>query len=239
MRIGLRHVVVTGLAAAVIAAFGPPAGAAPTATVSPPLADGLAGPLQIDVAPNGNVLVGQDFGGKLSLVGRAGGVADLLSASAEIAGVANGLFGIKLYTYWPQTMTPDGPVPAGDAELRYLDRKGREHTIADLTAYEEQHNPDSHQHYGLQGSVPTACSDGWPVEEAGPPSYDGGIDSHPYALASTVFGTFVADAAGNDILFVDLFGHVSTVAVLPPVPMTITAEVAAGFGLPDECVGLT
>ena len=47
----------------------------------------------------------------------------------------------------------------------------------------------------------------------------------------------VADAGGNDLLKVDNKGHVSTLAVLPRQPVTLTAGVATALGLPDCVVG--
>ena len=54
-------------------------------------------------------------------------------------------------------------------------------------------------------------------------SYTGEKDSHPYAVAGLRDGSWlVADAGGNDILRVDPMGHISTFAVLPAQPLTIT-----------------
>ena len=48
-----------------------------------------------------------------------------------------------------------------------------------------------------------------------------------------------ADAAGNDLLRVSPNGRVSTLAVLPPQPVSITAGLAAGLHLPACVVGAT
>ena len=52
-------------------------------------------------------------------------------------------------------------------------------------------------------------------------------------------GWAVADAGGNDILRVDRRGHVSTIAVLPPQPTTLSAEQVAGVGAPACLAGAT
>ena len=49
----------------------------------------------------------------------------------------------------------------------------------------------------------------------------------------------VADAGGNDILRVDRRGQVSTIAVLPRQPVTLTAEQVAGMGAPACLAGAT
>ena len=71
-----------------------------------------------------------------------------------------------------------------------------------------------------------------PDPEGPPPTYTGIIDSHPYASAATRKGVYVADAAGNDVLQVSRKGKVRTVAVLPPQPLVVTADLAKGKGSP-------
>ena len=58
-------------------------------------------------------------------------------------------------------------------------------------------------------------------------------------LPSGAHKWYIADAGGNDIISVSSKGNVSTVAVLPPQPFVVTAEAAAGVGLPDCTIGLT
>ncbi len=48
----------------------------------------------------------------------------------------------------------------------------------------------------------------------------------------------VADAGGNDLLKVDKTGKISVISVLPRQPYTVTADAAAGLGLPDCVVGV-
>jgi hypothetical protein len=50
---------------------------------------------------------------------------------------------------------------------------------------------------------------------------------------------YVADAAANAIFDVSSNGDIRTVAVLPPQPIVVTAEIAAAQHLPDCVVGLT
>ena len=61
-------------------------------------------------------------------------------------------------------------------------------------------------------------------------------------MTPTLFGWYVADAAANDILFVNWFGQVKTVAVLPPQPpVVVTAEAVAASEtpLPTCIIGTT
>jgi DNA-binding beta-propeller fold protein YncE len=106
-------------------------------------------------------------------------------------------------------------------------------------AYEASKNPDAGAEYGFLDLEPS-CAATVPPAVADPQPYPGVVESHPYAVASTLLGfTFVADAAANDILVVTPWGTVRTVAVLPPVRIAITADIATRTGLPPCTVGAT
>lgn len=180
-------------------------------------------PLQMDVGPTGRILVTQDT--KVSVVDPRGNVTDLVDTSpAGPGGVAFSPYGGVLYT------TSD--FDAGKHLLKYRATSGRTTTLADLGAYETAKNPDRVNTYGIQG-LSSTCAAQIP-DELKPflLPYKGGVDSHPYALAATPVGVFVAEAGGNDVLFVDWFGHISTTAVLPPRPIRLTPAGAAANGLP-------
>src|SRR5690606_15925088 len=104
---------------------------------------------------------------------------------------------------------------------------------ADLHAYEEVHNPDQVNAYGI--TDPDSCMAGDPRA-----TYTGLIDSHAYNVTSYRGDWLVADAGANTIMKVSDRGQISTVAVLPPVPVTITAQIAEMLGgLPDCALGDT
>jgi hypothetical protein len=102
---------------------------------------------------------------------------------------------------------------------------------ADTTAYEAQNNPDQVNTYGGEAGTCLADILGGP--------YAGMLDSHAYSVTSFQGGWVVADAGANDILAVDDSGNISTVAVLPAQPLVVTADMAAGLGLPDCTIGAT
>ncbi len=216
-------VAVAGLA---VLASAMPASAGGKAVVSPPIAEHpLAGPLQFEVEPNGTILVGQSFSGTVSSIGRDGKVTDLFN-DPGVDGVSAGAFGTVIYTH----TDPD----AGVAELRLRTPFGQTKTIASTLDYEKRKNPDQGQTYGLIG-LTDECAAQLPPDLA---KYTGIVDSHPYAVTPVPFGWLVADAAGNDILFVDWFGGVHTAAVLPPQPpVLVTAGAAEANGLPPCVVG--
>jgi hypothetical protein len=211
------------------AAKPPPAG-----TVTD-IASGLAGPLQIEVGPSGTVYAAESFSGTLRLIDRAGNVSDPLAVNptGEIGGVAQ-RGNIVAYT------TNDRDVDTFEATASTLVslRKGVPVMTVDLLAYELSNNPDQVNTYGFESISPECAAELPP--EIGPANYTGALDSHPYALSSAPDGGwYVAEAGGNAILHVSSSGDVSTVAVLPPQPATVTPEGAGVLDLPDCAIGLT
>lgn len=88
---------------------------------------------------------------------------------------------------------------------------------ADVHAYEVATNPDLGNEYGA------------PCQAGG---VTGGlIDSHVYAVAAYDGAWLVADAGANALFRVTDAGAISTVAVLPPVPLRLTAEAIGMLGL--------
>ncbi|HEX8488890.1 MAG TPA: ScyD/ScyE family protein [Propionibacteriaceae bacterium] len=110
---------------------------------------------------------------------------------------------------------------------------------ADLAAYEARVNPDRIRSYGVDN--PSQCvRDAFEdMENGAPVNYTGLVDSHPYAVASYGRKWVVADAGGNDLLWVDRRGRISTAAVLPRQPLRITTAIANSLGLPGCVVGVT
>lgn len=230
MRRLIPLLVLTGLFTAASLA---PAGAA--ATVSDPIIQGLAGPLGLAVTSDGTVYVSQTFAGLLTSVGPNGGAKVIASSSdpnASIAGVAaTGKSNI--------TFTLSGE-DNGDyiGLIQRVQPNGTVKTIGDPGTYEETRNPDRRNSYGFQG-LTAECAASVPEEIGGFP-YKGMVDSNAYAVALMPDGAMmVADAGGNDIVRVDNKGRIRTVAILPPVPVTVTEDIAAMFGLPECTVGAT
>jgi hypothetical protein len=233
----LGSAVIIGLGAIVVGTGQASAGGGHAPKVSAPLAEGLAGPLQIDVGRDGKVLVGQSFSGTVSTVDRKGNVSDLFHDGVD--GVEYGrAWGSVVYTH-SELAEPGAPPPPGfvpKAELRMRDAHGETTVIADLLAYEAANNPDGGQEYGAFG-LSDECAAQIPPEVPLVP-YEGIVDSHPYAVTDVNGGWLIADAGANAILFVSTEGDVKTIAVLPPqAPVTITAEAAEANDLPPCLVG--
>lgn len=227
----VRGALVALAAAALAAPLAAPAHAA-SGDVSEPIVTGLSGPLGLAVAPDGTVYVAQAFGdpenGVPSTLDRVEDDGTLTTVASsmdgEIAGpdaMSPGNGRAKL-TYVTTGGNEQGPF----AGLRWVRPSGRLSKVADLLAHEENENPDGDVHYGFS-DLPADCAE--QVED--PPIFGGGegysgiVESHPYATAVGADGTrYVADAAGNTVLKVTRSNRVSTLAVLPPQEITVTAE---------------
>jgi hypothetical protein len=203
-------------------------------TLSAPIAEGLAGPLQLAVDKR-TVYVSQAFAGLLTKIGRNGNRTDVASnPGGEIAGVDVGSHHDLVYT--SSNADENGPTAAG---LYRLKKDGSTSLLRDILAWESEKNPDQVNTYGLQTND-AACLAQWPTAEAGPAQYMGIIESHPYSVAVEGRHNYVADAAANAIFDISKNGgRIRTVAVLPPQPTVITAEAATANGLPACTVGLT
>lgn len=238
MRLTPRSTITALLAAAALAAGATPAAASAT-TANPthqrpgtdpvPVADGLVTPLSLAVTGRGDVYVTQNFAGLLTRIDRDGTRTDLVSAApAAVEGVSVDHGTVT----W--TQRTDENFAATSSVLFRMARDGSV-TQVDLLAYETAANPDSVNTYGIQG-LDGACAATIPAELA--PfllPYQGQLDTHAYGTTTLHGTTYIADAGANAVLAVSADGVVSTVAVLPPTAIVLTAEKAAAFGL-DPCV---
>ncbi|UWX98402.1 ScyD/ScyE family protein [Arthrobacter zhaoxinii] len=210
---------------------------APVAGEVTTVADGLNSPLSFAVGRRGTLDVAQSFIGLLTRV-TGGGEPEVLAAEPEGYGVA-GVSRARGTTYYTAgigagTYNPETTI----ALLKSVDRDGNVETVADIAAYEFAENPDSINTYGFEEALPAECAAQLPPTLA-PAPYTGLTDSNPVASLPSRDGVFVADAGMNALVLAGYDGSVSTVAVLPPIPFTVTAETAGAFGLPECIVGLT
>lgn len=194
------------------------------------VASGLAGPLVFEVDGR-DLTVGQAFAGLLTAVPR-GGTPTVLATADPPGGDVAAVSTWRGAVTWAERT--GGQTSVTSSLLRRRGPDGTVRTVADLLAYEQAENPDGDVTYGAQVTDPS-CE----VPEGFGP-YTGVVDTHGYGSATSRNGTtYVADAGANAVLAVDRSGAVRTVAVLPPVPWTITAEVVAALGLPECLVGAT
>lgn len=207
----------------------------PAAGEATTVAEGLVTPLSFAVGRGATIDVAQSFAGLLTRVANDGGteVLDTGPEGYSSAGVSRDR-GTTYYTLaaGAATANPETNISL----LKSIDRNGTIETIADISAYEYSANPDSVNTYGFE-DLDAACAAQLPPGFVA--TYTGTPDSNPYAsLPTDGNSVFVADAGMNAIVEVDLDdGSISTVAVLPPRPLTVTAELAASVEFPACTVG--
>ena len=192
------------------------------------------GPLQFAVSGK-NIYVADDFASTLNKVGVTKPIASNHGHGHDLAGVAvDSATGAIAYT----TSTAVGEEGVHTAAALTVIRPGKSNLVVNLFAFEKSHNPDRIIHYGVDH--PSACVRKALEKIGAPPSYRGQLDTHPYGVASLGGGAWaVADAGGNDILRVGPTGVITTLAVLPPQPLHVTAAFAKQNGLPKCTVGIT
>lgn len=195
------------------------------------LAKGLVSPLSLAVAENGTVYYAENFKGTLlsKKPGKKPRVVYQDQQGAEVGAVSERVGNLR----FALTTSPAEEGGEPGAFLMGVGGSGKPVRLADLYRYEKTKNPDAKVTYGFR-SLPDGCE--VPDDFAG---YPGIVESHPYATAQTRSATYVADAAGNTILKYSRKGRLSTVAVLPAVPVKATAQMAEGLGLPECAVGST
>ena len=188
---------------------------------------GLISPLSVAIAANGNRYVTQNFTGQLmrQIPGKPARKIYQHPTGAEVGGVSVRAGHIRFAS------------TKGSATfLLELRADGTARRVADLGAYEKKANPDRNVQYGFR-NLDAECAASFP-ENGVPAKYTGIVESHPYATAQAADGTtYIADAAANAVLAVSPTGKVRTVAVLPAVPLKVTAEYAGQAGIPNCAVG--
>ena len=191
------------------------------------LARGQVTPLSLDVSPRGAVWYSQNFAGMLMRI-LPGGEPRMVARTAHHAELGAVSVNKGIVTF---------ATTSNDGRTRLMERRrnGSIHKVANLSRYERRHNPDADAEYGIPDLDPP-CEAEWPVQQAGPPSYTGIVESHPYASVTKGGARYVADAAANAILKVRKDGSISTAAVLPPQPIVIPEGAA---GIPECAVGHT
>ena len=211
------------------------------------VADGLVGALTLAATDRGDVLVTQSFTGVLSKVDHRGRVRDVYSLENPEAGELIGVATDDGATYHIES--DFSGEAATSLVIRTSKRGHRTEVGGDLWAYETQKNPGAAQHYGFQGLDAQCAAEVGEVEAAiGFPlnDYPGIVESHAYPLDVHRRRVYVADAAANAVLKInERSGRISTVAVLPAVDVTVTAELLTtleerllgGTQLPDCVVG--
>lgn len=208
----------------------------PTPTPAPVIrvvSTAVAAPFNLEVSRSG-VLVAD---GALNLVGEVaedGSITPLAEDQPGASGVALSKDGQSLA--FTTTKTEPGTFTNTESGLHIWGPRGQR-TYVDTLAHEVANNPDQEIHYGVTN--PSQCVTDALTEAGIEVSYTGKVDSHAYSVVANGGGWIVADAGSNVLWQVDRRGTLSTLAVLPPEPLTLTAQQADALGLPECVVGVT
>jgi hypothetical protein len=216
-------------AAAVAAAGGLVAAPAGATTGSVVIASGLSAVSGLAVADDGSIYVSRLVPGALLEVS-TGRAVTVMASDSVVTGVDVARGSV--------TVTRRGPGGSVDRVLS----TGATRRVADVEAYEEEQNPDQVNTYGFR-DLDAECAADIPRTSAlpgGGEAYRGDVGSSVSAVLTMPDGSrVVADERGNHLVRIDADGEMSTVAVLPPVAVRVTAAVAAARGLPGCSIGAT
>jgi len=222
-----RSLVIGGVAVGLAVAAPATATAAPKPTHPVTVSTAVGAPFNLEI-DGSRVLVADGAFGTVGSLRHDGSVAPLVTDVAGASGVAT-RGALLAYT---STVSNEETMENFQSGLN-IRRPGHHATVyADTMAYERAHNPDGDTEYGPRSTDP--C-----VEAVVGPRYSGLIDSHAYSVASYANGWLVADAGANDLMAVSDSGKISTVAVFPAQPITVTAQQAHDLDMPDCMIGVT
>ncbi len=193
------------------------------------LVGGLISPLSLAVSDDGTVYYSQNFAG--SLLRKKPGKQPKVIYQDEQGNEVGAVSERKGSLRFALTIYGNEEGEGAGAVLMGIGDSGEPKVLADLGKFESNRNPDGDVTYGFR-SLPDGC-------DLEPPlgAYQGIVESHPYATAQAKGRTYIADAAGNAIVKYGKSGKLSTVAVLPAVGVTVSAEAATALELPECVVG--
>lgn len=183
------------------------------------------------------VAVADGFANLVGTLAKDGSIVPVAVDQPGASGVAHSLDGRTIaFTTTASTPQEAGPPLNTASGLNIWGPRG-EKIYADTLAFETANNPDGSVHYGV--ADPSPCVAEAFAAVGFPTSYTGGVDSHSYSVAWFGSKWIVADAGSNTLWSVDAKGAIRTLAVLPPQPLTITAEMAASLGFSECVAGVT
>lgn len=167
------------------------------------VAEELAGPLQVEVAPNGTIYVTEAFGSQVTAIDKKGRRTVLWSGAPGTFSPGIGVQGGQIYVTTSEFAEAGEPGEEGEvqvgASLLRLNPSGRVTRTVDLLAYELRVNPD--------GQIQFDPETGAELDAL----------TNPYDVLALPGRTLIADAGANVINEVRANGRMRTLTVLPVV----------------------
>lgn len=215
------------------------------------VAEGLVGPLALALGDRHELFVTQGFLGNLSKIDRRGRISTVAQMPPGVLGPqgsSNEIAGVDVSS--GSTFHIETDYLAGFSHIVKTTARGKRTVVSkDFLAHEAKTNADGRVKYGFVGLKGQCASDLAALEtQIGQrlvSEYRGEDFSHPYQLDVTRHATYVADAGANALLKVSpKSGKISTVAALPPVKVTASAELLGALnamlaGIPELPEGTT
>ena len=205
---------------------------APRAAGLQVVASGLNQPHKLTIGPDGNIYVAEAGDGVIGAgcvmgtetdCANNSGTIDRITPQGSVSHVVTGLPSVG--------SPPGGSASAGVAGVQVVNGKIYgviQNTNIDPTTGQQTYGPAGALlgdlvSAPLSGGTATSVASFGPYEAANNPDHGAGaggmgepaIDSDPFAVVAYHGGFAVADAAANDVLFVNSAGQISTLAVLP------------------------
>src|ERR1022692_1256176 len=199
------------------------------------VASGLIQPHKLTIGPDGDIYVAEVGDGVIG----AGCVAGIEAACADNSGTIDRITPQGSVTHVVTGLPSVGSPPGGSASAGVAGVQVVNGKIYGVIQNQDIDPTTGQQTYGpagallgdlvsppLSGGTATSVASFGPYEAANNPDQGAGsggpgdpaIDSDPYDVVAYNGGFAVADAAANDVLFVNASGQISTLAVLPLTP---------------------
>ena len=220
-----RALIGAAVASALVLSVPLPSSAAPRPVPVREWSQQVVAPFSLAV-DGARVLVADGATGTIGLLRADGNLSTVVSGVPGLAGLATRGQWLAYGSSIADESTEPPVISASGLNLR---KPNGTTTYVDIHAYEVAKNPDAINTYGI--TDPKSCAAGM--------NYTGLVDAHVYAVASWAGDWLVADAGANAVFRVTDNGGISTLAVLPPVPVQLSAQDVAMLGLGNCAIGDT
>ncbi|GAA3938892.1 ScyD/ScyE family protein [Microbacterium soli] len=218
----IRSIIAVGAAAALAVALPAPATAAPAPPAPQVWSDQAVMPFGI-TSDGQRVLVADGVTGTVGQLQPDGAITPIITGAAGTTSIATR----GAWMAYTSSVEEGEETPPLESGLNIRNPRG-DTIYVDLHEYEYANNPDGVNTYGFTDGC---LADGG--------SNAGLLDAHAYTVVPYRGAWLVADAGANVVWRVSDSGDISVFSVLPPIPLTVDAQIQGMMGLPDCALGST